>query len=543
MKTILYEIKNFRRLLKLNEDVDSTVKVVLIGDSLIDYLESDDFISLPNLVDSNMTIDKLLNRLTNEQPMDDVDHVFVSIGVNDKFKNKKNIPFLIDSLNQTFPNANINIIKGIVDEDYFYGGEEKEDFKELEDESKLFYQTFTNNGAEVLGSYDSIDYGLGFSNDKINNLKNEIDKSLFQNVSDFEFDDGPKKEDLPFTQKDNVDISGEDVTDFDTIYEFLERFEEMWKSGNVYNSRTGGSFKPDIEQIQLALNFLSPSNDLEITGKFDMDTEEAIYNYQESVNLPKTGIADSETLEEMFFNLKIKGFDEKDLDMYLKDVEGYYDNTKKDIKRFTGGVDSVWKSFTDKIIDKFEGGYWNNDKTKPNDQKCPNHPYTSISDNSGETMFGIDRRAGKWDDDSDGQVFFGLIDDEKEDAGSMDEFCKTWVWLYRGGDLEEELKGMASVMMRKSYERNKRWLSSEALNEVEGNKRLLFHFAYACWNGPGFFQDFAEDINDAVNQGLSGDDLVDVAVDGRNERFNGTGWADANQKVVDTIKNDSSLKN
>jgi predicted chitinase len=317
MKTILHEIKNFRRLSNLKEDIESPVKVVLIGDSLIEYLESDDFISLPNLVNNDMTIDKLLNQLTDQSPMPNVDHVFVSIGVNDKFKNKKNIPFLIDRLNQTFPNANINIIKGIVDEDYFYGGEEKEDFKELEDDSKLFYQAFTKNGADVLGSYDSIDYGLGFSDDKINNLKNEIDKSLFQNVTDFEFDDEPKIEDLPFTQKNNVDISGEDVTDFDTIYEFLERFQEMWKSGNVYNSRSGGSFKPDIEQIQLALNFLSPSNDLEITGKFDMDTEEAIYNYQKSINLPETGIADSETLEEMFFNLKIKGFDEEDLSMFL----------------------------------------------------------------------------------------------------------------------------------------------------------------------------------------------------------------------------------
>ena len=147
----------------------------------------------------------------------------------------------------------------------------------------------------------------------------EIERELGRSISDIfvEFDDEPKIEDLPFIQKDNVDISGEDVTDFDTIYEFLERFEEMWKSGNVYNSRSGGSFKPDIEQIQLALNFLSVSDDLDITGKFDRDTEEAIYNYQKFVNLPETGIADSETLEEMFFNLKIKGFDDEDLSMFL----------------------------------------------------------------------------------------------------------------------------------------------------------------------------------------------------------------------------------
>jgi len=317
MKTILHEIKNFRRLMKLNEEKETDVKVALIGDDLTRYLESDDFISLPNLVDQDMTIDKLIGILSKETPKPELDHVFVSVGVNDNFKNKKNIPFLVDSLKQTFPNANINIIKGIVDDDYFYGGEEESDYKSLEQDSKSFYDLFSKNGINVLGNYNSIDFGLGFSDDKIKTLKKEIDNTLFQNVSDYEIEAEPKKEDLPFVEKDNVDISGEDVTDYDTIYEFLDRFEEMWKSGNVYDSRSGGSFRPDIEQIQLALNFLNPLNTIEITGKFDRSTEEAIYDYQKSVNLPETGVVDSETLEDMFFNLKIKGFDEEDLSMFL----------------------------------------------------------------------------------------------------------------------------------------------------------------------------------------------------------------------------------
>ena len=77
----------------------------------------------------------------------------------------------------------------------------------------------------------------------------------------------------------------------------------------------------------------------------------------------------------------------------------------------------------------------------------------------------------------------------------------------------------------------------------ESNKRLLFHFAYACWNGSGVFQSFAEDINDAVESGLSGDELVDVAIESRNNRYSGTNWGSANQEVVDIIKNDSSLEN
>jgi predicted chitinase len=317
MKTILHEIRNFRRLMNLKEEQETAVKVALIGDGLTRYLQSNDFVNMPNLVDDDMTIDELIGRLSDETPKEDIDHVFVSIGVNDDFTNKKNIPFLVDSLKTTFPSANINIIKGIVDEGYFYGGEEESDFKKLEEESKSFYNAFKQNGVDVLGNYETINYGLGFTDEKIKELKKEIDNSLFQNVSNFEIGVETEKEDLPFIEKDNVDISGEDVTDFDTIYEFLERFEEMWKSGNVYNSRSGGSFKPDIEQIQLALNFLDSFNELEVTGKYGRDTEAAVYDYQKSVNLPETGIVDSDTLEDMYFNLKIKGFDDEDLSMFL----------------------------------------------------------------------------------------------------------------------------------------------------------------------------------------------------------------------------------
>jgi peptidoglycan hydrolase-like protein with peptidoglycan-binding domain len=543
MKTILHEIKNFRRLMKLNEDIESSVKVALIGDSLTNYLKSNDYISLPNLVNDDMTVDELIEKLSKEEPKVDVDHVFVSIGANDKFKNKKNIPFLVEYLNQIFPNANINIIKGIVGDEYFYGGEDETDFKTLEDESKSFYNTFTQNGLEVLGSYDSIDYDLGFSDDKIKTLKKEIANSLFQNISNVEVNMDPKKEDKPFVQKDNIDISGDDVTDFDTIYEFLERFEEMWNSGNIYDSRSGGSFKPDIEQIQLALNFLDPLYDIEITGKFDRDTEDAIYKYQKSVNLPETGVADSDTLEDMFFNLKIKGFDDEDLSIYLKNIDGYIDKTKKEINKFTGNVDSVWKSFTDKIIDNFEGGYWNRDKTKSNSDICLNHPWDDIYDNSGETMFGIDRRAGGWDNDPEGRQFFELIDDEKENSGSMESFCNTWTYNYGGGGLRDELKLRAAALMKNAYDDNSRFFSPATKREVESNKRLLFHFAYACWNGSGFFQRFANDINDAIEEGKTGNELVDVAIQSRNGAFGGTGWAGANQEVVDIIKNDPDLEN
>ena len=91
MKTILSEIKNFKRLTSIVESDDKDVKVALIGDGLTTLLDSKDFISTPNLRDEDMTIDKLLMRLSKQDKMPEVDHVFLSIGANDKFQEKKTI--------------------------------------------------------------------------------------------------------------------------------------------------------------------------------------------------------------------------------------------------------------------------------------------------------------------------------------------------------------------------------------------------------------------------------------------------------------------
>lgn len=541
MRTILSEIKNFRRLVNLNEGDDKDVVVALIGDQLTFELDSNDFISTPQLRDEDMTIDKLMMSLSKQNPMPEVDHVFVSIGVNDKFQDKKVIPFLIEALDNIFPNAEINIIKAIVGEDYFYGNEETEDIKDLETQILDYYNTFKQNGLTVLGNYPSLDYGLGDENKSIQFLKKQMSDSLFQNITNFGQNVEPLSIDEPYIYKDNVDISGDDVTDFDTIYEFLERFEEIVKSGNRYDSRVRGSFRPDIEQIQMALKFLMPNLDIEITGVFDTDTNEAVYKFQEQQNVEPTGIADQETLEEILFDLKVKSFDDDDLGKFLSELGIEPEGKKKKKSRLS--VSDVWNSFTDKIIDKFEGGYWNNDTTKPRSQKCTNHPDDPMYDNSGETMFGIDRRAGNWDSTPKGREFFELIDNEKENYNDMEEFCRTWRWNYNGGPLQSELKSRAGDLMLSVYENNKDVFTPEALEEVESNKRLLFHFAYACWNGSGVFQSFAEDINDAVESGLSGDELVDVAIESRNNRYGGTDWASRNQEVVDIIKNDSSLEN
>ena len=104
-----------------------------------------------------------------------------------------------------------------------------------------------------------------------------------------------------------MDISGEDESDFDTIYEFIGRFEKIVKSNNEYRKNMSSSFKPDVEQIQIVLKFIDQDNDdLTVTGIYDTPTERAIEDFQRSKDLEVTGEADNETLDELFYELKAK---------------------------------------------------------------------------------------------------------------------------------------------------------------------------------------------------------------------------------------------
>jgi hypothetical protein len=187
-------------------------------------------------------------------------------------------------------------------------------------------------------------------------------------------------------------------------------------------------------------------------------------------------------------------------------------------KKSSGSVDSKWIKITNKIIDKFEGGYWNgptpNNIAKSKLGICYNHPEGSMG-KSTETMFGMDRYAGEWEKIPEGREFFGLIDKEKSDLG-MEKFCKTWKWLYRGGDLEDKLKTLAGEMMKNSYDRNvSNYFSPELKERVENNDRLLLHFAYASWNGPGHFKRFANSLENGIKSGKSDGELIKQAISDR----------------------------
>lgn len=325
MGNLLNEIRQFKRFVNLKEEF-SPIKTVLFGDELIYFLYDDDITIIKELSDKFLTMTDLVGRLSGMEPDFSVDHVFFSIGTDDKFKNTNEIFILCKEIRRVFPKSRLNVIRAIIDESYFYSYEEDKVIENLELEIDNFYSMFDEDNVKVIGTYNSVDYGGGISREKINNIKTEIAKSILDDVTDLDIT-SPINQGLnaaPFIEYENDTIGGDDETDFDTIYEFLERFEKIYKSGNQYNRRTNQTYKLDIEQIQIALNFLI-GDEIDVNGKYDLETEDAVMYYQNLKDLPETGVCDEETIEELFYDLKIKSFDDDDLGKYIKTPDNVED--------------------------------------------------------------------------------------------------------------------------------------------------------------------------------------------------------------------------
>jgi len=157
-------------------------------------------------------------------------------------------------------------------------------------------------------------------------------------------------------------------------------------------------------------------------------------------------------------------------------------------------------SVTKLVIDKLEGGYYNPAWHNKGSQ------YAS----SGETMFGIDRKAGgTLNTTPAGKQFWALIDKTKTQ--------NVWKWNYLGGSIAPQLKEYVVDIMYPTYETYaKRYLDAKTKEIVDSDNRLLFHFIYAAWNGEGWFKKFANDMDKAVQNGTTNTDkLVQVALDSR----------------------------
>jgi len=180
---------------------------------------------------------------------------------------------------------------------------------------------------------------------------------------------------------------------------------------------------------------------------------------------------------------------------YILDKEIENQNTQKnpqidDTDEFDIPTNLEFKNFrqvTDKIIEKLEGGYYN-----------PAWHYKSGMGRSGETLFGLDRKhGGTLNTSSEGREFWRLVDQNKNK--------EVWKHYYMPtGSLNEKLRNLLSIILGRSYEElSKKYLKPESRKIVESDPRLKFHFAYATWNGPGFFQKFANRLNQRIeNQNI-----------------------------------------
>ena len=314
MKNIINEISRIKSLMTLNEDEDIQNKVsgtVIIGDYFAE-LASGDIPTLPYLVDKNMTVNSLIKNLSSSETYEEVPNLIVSIGTVDYFKGLNSINLLCDLITEVFPNANLYVFKGVISDFDF---ENENEIKSVEDAGDIFYDEFEVCGFEIIGDYPIIsDVNVDGTNPAVLNLIEYVNEMVTGQEK-------PKVDTLGNKSISDRSVSDEE-TDFDTIYEFLKQFEKLYKSKMTYDENTRSEFKYDIEQIQITLNFLIGS-DLEITGVYDIKTEDAVAKFQSKMGINQTGICDSDTLEEMFYELKVKGFDEEDLSKFIKgeDVE------------------------------------------------------------------------------------------------------------------------------------------------------------------------------------------------------------------------------
>ena len=158
------------------------------------------------------------------------------------------------------------------------------------------------------------------------------------------------------------------------------------------------------------------------------------------------------------------------------------------------------------IINYIEGGYYHPNMREKNPEKF------RLFSSSTETLFGMDRYAGDWEKTSAGQEFFNILD--SEDASNK------WSYNYKLEDnpsLAKKLKDLSADMINQKFvEYKKRYFTNEALDIVNSDAGLTFNFLYATYNGPGWFQKFANEINDEVSSGNTDPkSLLKVAIDTR----------------------------
>jgi hypothetical protein len=162
----------------------------------------------------------------------------------------------------------------------------------------------------------------------------------------------------------------------------------------------------------------------------------------------------------------------------------------------SGPVTKEVKTFRDvtiAVILNLEGGYYHPNMLK--DGRVRDSRYGS----SGETMYGLDRKAGgkPISDCEPCKRFWGILD--------QNNAPNTWRWNYIPPDpLKSQLLDLAVQIMEPLFTSTlNRYVPEKEIQDIIfSDGRLLFNFIYAQWNGPGWFQGWARDIRKAYQSGV-----------------------------------------
>jgi predicted nucleotidyltransferase len=393
-----------------------------------------------------------------------------------------------------------------------------ENLKKLKDKLKDYRQSGLNKDGEF--SYENLVFKYLRRSGHIGKLFDEKTKIKDKELSvERNLDETRIKKPALFEQVEDaqafIDAIGKlanslskDPTVSDAISSspYLTTLNDMMDN-NVKYEYTPGQKTPyfaDVEEIQKGLQILGHSlPKWGIDGKFGEETEEATKKFQEKNNMTQTGVFGTDELTALIENLIESNFTEDDLNKVQKNREFK-----------SGSINSSleFRDAVETITNKLEGGYFHPYMKEKNPSK-----FAWMGD-SGETMFGMDRKKGQQEKNSSAGVeFWRLID--AEDAKN------NWKYGYALED-NSELKNklydlIAQIMEPQFIDSSNRYLSDESKSIVMSDPKLFFNFAYASYNGPGWFQKFAKKFNQKVEEGVTDiEKLRDYALQIRKESGN-----------------------
>jgi predicted nucleotidyltransferase len=315
----------------------------------------------------------------------------------------------------------------------------------------------------------------------------------------------------------------ESVSDVIAKSPYLTGLNDMLENSIKYEYTPGQKtpYFADVEEIQKGLQILGHSlPKWGIDGKFGEETEEATKKFQEKNNMTQTGVFGTDELKALIENLIESNFTDSDLNKVQKNREFKSGSINSSLK-FRDAVDT--------ITNKLEGGYF--------------HPYMKAANqskfawmgDSGETMFGMDRKHGRQESNSSAGVeFWRLID--AEDAKS------NWKYGYALEDnptLRDKLLDLVAQIMEPHFlDFSDRYLSDEAKSIIMSDPKLYFNFAYATYQGSGWFQKFAKKFNKKIEDGVTNiDELRDYVLQIRKESGNNiiSGSGNKIDKIFDAM--------